>query len=255
MSRLLLILGMILWLCAVPSNALAGGTSLADGQNLPEKSTDSSPVKDADTIKLVEPSKAPVVDSIEIIGLRQMNSQTVLNKLQSKKGELFSQSILEEDIRRLYESNLFFKIDWKVEDVVAGEKVKIILTVEESVMILEVKFEGMNEFSLSALKGVLKINDNSALNTFLVKADIKALIDKYLEKGYYFVDINYRVDKGVKGNRRYYFQGKQIIPGDIIRRKIVFINEVIFHSPTVQSNEADFWGLSGKRTCYGCGAS
>ena len=165
-----------------------------------------------------EPKKAPVIDSIEIVGLQQVNHQTILNKLQSKKGEPFSQSVLEEDIRRLYESNLFLKIDWKVDDVVAGEKVKIILTVEESVMILEVKFEGVDEFSLSALKGVLKINDNSALNTFLVKADIKALVDKYLEKGYYFVDINYRVDNGIKGKILTYIirEGPKVKISDIL---------------------------------------
>ena len=201
---------------------IANAVLYAQDNQKPEQPKSADTVSPTTTAPLTppakEPKKAPVIDSIEIIGLQQVNQQTVLNKLQSKKGEPFSQSVLEEDIRRLYESNLFFKIDWKVDDVVAGEKVRIILTVEESVMILEVKFEGVDEFSLNALRGVLKINDNSALNTFLVKADIKALTDKYLEKGYYFVDINYRVDNGIKGKILVYTvrEGPKVKISDII---------------------------------------
>src|SRR3989339_267780 len=213
-------LGSILILCLYGAVLYASDsqTSSAGGQNLPEQSKDTPLSKSLATEKSSESKKPPIIDSIEIVGLQQVNYQTILNKLQSKKGEPFSQSILEEDIRRLYESNLLFKIDWKVEDVVAGEKVKIILIVEESVMILEVKFEGVDEFALSALRGVLKIGDNSALNTFLVKADIKTLIDKYLEKGYYFVDISYRVDNGIKGKILTYTvrEGPKVKISDII---------------------------------------
>jgi len=187
-------------------------------QNLTEQPKDTSVLKTDSQSLAKEPKKAPIIDSIEIVGLQQVNLQTILSKLQSKKGEPFSQTVLEEDVRRLYESNLFIKIDWKVEDVESGTKVKIILTVEESVMIIEVKFEGVEEFSLNSLREGLKIADNSALNTFLVKADIKALTDKYLGKGYYFVDINYRVDSGVRGKILTYMarEGPKVKIGDVI---------------------------------------
>ncbi|MBI5779980.1 MAG: outer membrane protein assembly factor BamA [Planctomycetes bacterium] len=187
-------------------------------QNPAESSKNTSAPKTDFQSPAKEAKKASVIDSIEIVGLQQVNLQNVLSKLQSKKGGAFSQAVLEEDVRRLYDSDLFIKIDWKVEDVDSGTKVKIILTVEESIMILEVKFEGVDEFSLNLLKEVLKIKDNSALNIFLAKADIKALTDKYLEKGYYFVDITYRVDTGIKGKILTYTvrEGPKVKISDIV---------------------------------------
>jgi outer membrane protein insertion porin family len=180
-----------------------------------------TPIAPADSFASSEEVKSPpIIDSIEILGLKEVNIQSVLNKLRSKEGLPFSQAVLEDDVRRLYESNLFLKIDWKVEDVVPGEKVRILLTVEESVMIQEVMFEGRVEFSANVLRGGLKIQDNSALNTFVVKSDIKTLVDKYLEKGYYFVDVNYRIDSGVRG---------KILVYTIREGPKVKIDDIIFH--------------------------
>jgi len=155
-----------------------------------------SPTK---TTAIEEHKKEQIIESVEINGLKNINYQTVLNKLQSKKGDVFSVRVLEEDIRRLYEANLFSKIDWKTEQIAPGEKIKIILTVEESTIVEEIKFEGAKSIPENTLKQDLKIKDGLPLNTLLLKSDSQIISEKYLEKGYYFVSVNYRVDDGVSG--------------------------------------------------------
>jgi outer membrane protein assembly complex protein YaeT len=153
----------------------------------------------SDEPSLNTPAKVPIIESIEIIGLDKVNKETVLSKLQSKAGLPFSSNTLEEDIRRLYETNLFSKIDWKTEEIVPGEKVKIVFTVVESGVVQEVFFDGAKKLSESTLKQDLKIKPGSPLNNFLVESDIRTITEKYLDNGYYFAEVNYRIDDGIKG--------------------------------------------------------
>ncbi|MDI6733690.1 MAG: outer membrane protein assembly factor BamA, partial [Planctomycetota bacterium] len=162
--------------------------------------------------------KEPVIDSIEIIGLNDVNLQTVLNKIQSKKDGYFSATILEDDIRRLYESNLFLKIDWKIEKIEEGKKVKIIITVEESAPIQEVKFSGARSLGEFVLKETIKMKAEDSLNNSLIKSDIKEIIERYLAKGYYFVDVTHQVEDGPKGKILSYIirEGPQVKIKDVI---------------------------------------
>jgi outer membrane protein assembly factor BamA len=66
------------------------GTGLLYAQNAPDQPKDTSAPKIDSSAQVKEAEKAPIIDSIEIVGLQQVNQQTVLNKLQSKKGEPFS---------------------------------------------------------------------------------------------------------------------------------------------------------------------
>ncbi|MFH1230801.1 MAG: outer membrane protein assembly factor BamA [Planctomycetota bacterium] len=175
-----------------------------------------SPTK---TTSVEEHKKEQIIEFIEINGLKNINYQTVLNKLQSKKGDVFSVRVIEEDIRRLYEANLFSKIDWKTEQILQGEKIKIILTVEESAMVAEIKFEGAGSISENILKQELKIKAGLPLNVLLLKSDSQMISEKYLEKGYYFVSVNYRVDDGPKG---------KIITYAIREGPYVKIKEIVF---------------------------
>ncbi|MFH0888958.1 MAG: outer membrane protein assembly factor BamA [Planctomycetota bacterium] len=180
----------------------------------------SSVVSPTQKTSIEEHKKEQIIESIEINGLKNINYQTVLNKLQSKKGDIFSIRVLEEDIRRLYEANLFSKIDWKTEQILQGEKIKIILTVEESAMVAEIKFEGAENISENILKQDLKIKAGLPLNTLLLKSDSQLMAERYLEKGYYFVSVNYSVDDGPKG---------KIITHTIREGPCVKIKKIIFN--------------------------
>jgi outer membrane protein insertion porin family len=185
-----------------------------------------SPTK---TAPLEEHKKEQIIESIEINGLKNINDQTVLDKLQSKKGDIFSVKILEDDVRRLYESNLFSKIDWKTEQILQGEKIKIVFIVEESATVEEVKFEGVENISENTLKPDLKIKAGLPLSTVLLKSDSQIITEKYLEKGYYFISVDSRINDGLKGKIVIYV----IREGPCVKiDEIIFKGNKSFPTPT-----------------------
>lgn len=139
----------------------------------------------------------PIIKEITIIGLKKLNPEAVMAKIQSRQGEPYSQKKLDADIKRLNESGFFLKADAIPELMPDG--IKIVIKVEETANIEIIKFEGVKEFSIGQLERDLKLRVDGPLDSAALKNDQNLIRQKYKEQGYHFVDVNTQVDDGPKG--------------------------------------------------------
>lgn len=84
-------------------------------------------------------AKRKVVE-IEAINNKVVSQQSILSKLQTKKGTEYSPVTLSDDIKRLYATGLFSDVSADIVDLDAG--VKVVFKVQEKPVLKEIKFSG-----------------------------------------------------------------------------------------------------------------
>ena len=82
----------------------------------------------------------------------EMNTQT-------KAGMLYSERVVNEDVRRLFALGMFEQIDSEVKDLSNGNK-EVIFIVYAKRNVSEIKFKGNRKFSDEELKKLVKLQNN-----------------------------------------------------------------------------------------------
>ncbi|MFA5794984.1 MAG: outer membrane protein assembly factor BamA [Candidatus Brocadiia bacterium] len=159
----------------------------------PVSPTVSAPVKQTAS---EESEKKQIID-IEITGLKKLNHDAVMSKVQTRTGDVFSNERFDADIRRLSESGFFTKVNWSTAIVEGG--VKIIITVEETANIYKINFEGIKSISLSLIEKEMKLRVDGPLDTAALKSDENLISQKYKEAGYHFAEVSTVIGDGEKG--------------------------------------------------------
>lgn len=83
------------------------------------------------------PSKR-IVKFVDVRNNKTVSGATILSKLKTKKGDIFSQKVVDEDIKRLYLLGYFSDVSVSIEDVQDG--VGVIFEVTEKPPLIEVVF-------------------------------------------------------------------------------------------------------------------
>src|SRR5512145_976018 len=97
---------------------------------------------------------APVT-LIDVQGNRRIETATILAKIKTREGSVFSPSQLKEDIKVLYQLGHFEDIQVKTEGFENG--LKVIFWVKEKPLIREVSFEGNNDVTTEKLKEIVTL--------------------------------------------------------------------------------------------------
>src|SRR5450756_1891615 len=82
----------------------------------------------------------PKVTLIEVQGNKRIETATILAKIKTKEGDIFSPAVIREDIRILYQLGHFEDVQVKTEGFEIG--LKVIFSVKEKPLIREITFEG-----------------------------------------------------------------------------------------------------------------
>ncbi len=133
---------------------------------------------------------APVVQRVEIEGLRIHTADEVRHKMITHAGQPFSRETLDQDIRRLYESVWFAEVRISERSILSGPGAAVvILEVLENDILRDVRYAGNRHFNNEeiATDAVLKAGEYYA--PWKVKLDSDRIRDKYLADGYAFVQV------------------------------------------------------------------
>lgn len=125
---------------------------------------------------------APVT-LIEVQGNRRIETATILAKIKTREGSVFSPSQLKEDIKVLYQLGHFEDIQVKTEGFENG--LKVIFWVKEKPLIREISFEGNDDITAETLKEVVTLLPRTAFNLQLVQDNAEKIRMKYQDKGFY----------------------------------------------------------------------
>ncbi len=123
------------------------------------------------------------VTLIEVQGNKRIETATILAKIKTKEGSIFSPEQIREDIKVLYQLGHFEDVQVKTEGFENGLKVTFL--VKEKPLIREITFQGNNELSTEKLREGLTLLPRTAFNLQLIQENAEKIRLKYQDDGYY----------------------------------------------------------------------
>jgi outer membrane protein insertion porin family len=123
------------------------------------------------------------VTLVEVQGNRRIESATILAKVKTREGALFSPAQVKEDIRTLFQLGHFEDVQVRTEGFERG--LKVIFWVKEKPLIREVSIEGNAEITTDILKELITLLPRTAFNLQLIQENAEKIRLKYQDKGYY----------------------------------------------------------------------
>ena len=103
--------------------------------------------------------------------------------LQLSKGKVFNKKILDEDVKRLYESGYFMSVTADIEKSSDG-RVDIVYKTKAKPKIRDIIFQGNKKFDEKALRGKMTLERGFPLNDKKLQDSLNNIRDFYTEEGY-----------------------------------------------------------------------
>ncbi|MDP2921324.1 MAG: outer membrane protein assembly factor BamA [Candidatus Omnitrophota bacterium] len=138
-----------------------------------------------------EETAQKIIKYVDVKDNKTVSGATILSKLKTKKGDMFSQKVVDEDIKRLYLLGFFSDVSVAVEDVQDG--VGVIFTVTEKAPLTKVSFTGNRVFNAKRLEGAVESKLNEFADDRKLKKDADSIKDLYQKKGYPWAEVTYEI--------------------------------------------------------------
>ncbi len=161
------------------------------------------------------------INSIEIRGIKKVESQAILEKINSKVGTNLDNYLLRKDIKKIYSMKYFENVEAHREN-----ENKLVFIVKERPIINSIIFMGNDEVDTDDLKEQIKSKNYSILDINTLKSDVKTLQKYYEEKGFYLASINYEIKKVSDENIEVKFKIKEF--DKVMVKKIIFLGNKAF---------------------------
>jgi outer membrane protein insertion porin family len=158
----------------------------------------------------VHAQELPVVNSIEIKGLKRIEETAIKSKISQKVGEPISQEKVNEDIKTIFKMGYFEDARAEIEPFEGG--IKLIFALKEKPTIVRIEFQGNSKLDDAKLKEKLSITTGSIADAVLIQDNASKLRSFYEEEGYWLasivpvikkmgpeeVSLTYQIDEGPK---------------------------------------------------------
>lgn len=142
--------------------------------------------------------KRRTISVIKVSGNSSVSTATILSKIKTKPGDVFSQKQLNGDIKRLYNTGFFTDVEIDVEDYKTG--VAVTFVVIEKPIVKDIEFVGNRAFRTQKLLRMLKTSKGEMFSEMKLKKDIEELISAYKKRGYQMVKIDYNTELAPEAN-------------------------------------------------------
>ena len=152
----------------------------------------------------------PVINTIEIKGLKRIDASAVKAKITQKQGEPISQEKTNDDIKNIFKMGYFDDVRAEIESFEGG--VKLIYVVKEKPTIVKIDLQGNDEFDDTKLREKLTISTGAIADAVLIQDNANKLRAFYEEEGYWLsriipviknisadeVSLTYQIEEGPK---------------------------------------------------------
>ncbi len=164
-------------------------------------------------------AQTSLIRNIRVEGNVNIDDSLILTVSKLKIGDFIDYSKVSETIQSLYALEVFNNIYIEKENISTG--IEVIINVEEYPVVESVTFEGNKKYSDSALKEFVLLRKGSYYSEFLKNKVRRQITQKYTEKSYNNVSVDYKVDELGSNRVRVTIQ---IDDGEKIR-----VNKISFH--------------------------
>ena len=132
------------------------------------------------------------ISRISILGNVKIEEGVIRGAIKSREGGIFSNEQVREDLRSIFSLGYFSDIQVDIKSTPQGQEV--IFIVVEKPSIREILITGNQKLKLDAIKEKVTLKPRSILNLEKVKEDSENIRKLYFSKGYYGVNVEYKVD-------------------------------------------------------------
>ena len=143
-------------------------------------------------------AQQPPIKRIEFSGLVNLSETFCRGKMVTAPGQPFSQSVLDEDVRRLNRTGKFLSV--RAETAAEQNQTVIIIHVQEYPLISAVEFVGNEKFSDRALLKDLDLTPGEPLNSFRARQAVLEIERRYKDAGY--SDVGVQLDQALMAEQR-----------------------------------------------------
>ena len=144
--------------------------------------------KAADNAAKAAPYVGSLVSKISIVGLSASEQEKAQEVLNMKAGTNLTVAGLEDDIKALYETGLFYEIDPSFKEVPEG--VQITYNIMENPVFKGIKVEGNSKLSTAEIKKMMDIPAGQVLNTKKINEGARKIESEYSKNGYILARVN-----------------------------------------------------------------
>ncbi len=131
----------------------------------------------------VELIRAPVIERIEVIGIRRADAEAIRGQLVSKVGRAFDPSHLRADIHTVWNLRLFSDVRVATADLPSGGRV-VTFEVTERPTIRKVLVAGNHEIKLDKIDDVLDLKRDSIADHAAIRKNREAIAQLYQAQGF-----------------------------------------------------------------------
>lgn len=160
----------------------------------------------------------PVVNAIEVKGLKRIEEGAIKAKITQKIGEPLSKEKTAEDIKNIYKMGYFDDVLIQMETFEGG--IRLIYVVKEKPTIIRVEFQGNKELSEDKLREKIAISPGSISDITLIQDNASRIQSFYEEEGYWAATVIPIVNKVTEDEVTLTYQ---IVEGEKVRIKKINI--------------------------------
>lgn len=132
-----------------------------------------------------------IVSEVFVKNNKVISTQVVLSKIKTKAGVIFSQELINEDLKRLYATDYFSDVSVDIEEVEGSYVVSFI--VKEKPVLSKIIFEGNEVLKEDRLKAVLTIKTGETLDMRTLKIDLDNIAKLYEKRGFHKATVNHEI--------------------------------------------------------------
>ncbi|MCZ6691647.1 MAG: outer membrane protein assembly factor [Planctomycetota bacterium] len=131
------------------------------------------------------------VSTVKFEGNRRIPDSLLLSKIRTRPGEVFSEKVLDEDVKRLTRLGKFLPIsaEWGA-DPTNPNWVVVTFRVRDRDEVRWVRFPGRKGIKRTDLEDLLQTKKGTLLSDYFIRLDQESIEGKYLQEGYLFASVN-----------------------------------------------------------------
>jgi len=140
-----------------------------------------------------------IIKYVDVRDNKTVSSAKILSKLKTKRGKLFLEKVINEDVKRLYLMGFFSDVSVSIDEVQDG--VGVVFVVVEKAPLSAIRFTGNRIYKSKKLEEVVQSKLNEFADEKRLKDDANAIEDLYKRAGYPWVKVRHRVDTDTSKNQ------------------------------------------------------
>jgi outer membrane protein insertion porin family len=145
------------------------------------------------SVKTISNSVVQKISKIEVLGLKKIEKEAVLQKISSAVGKNFDREQVSKDIQTLFRMNFFVQVE--VEKEASSDGVVLTFNMVEKPTVSEIEFIGNAEIKSEDLETQSGLKAFEVVNFSKIQAAVQKIEKHYEDKGFYLVKVESSIEE------------------------------------------------------------